>query len=61
MAKNELYQVIRTRIRDPEPNQVLEMSSYPTVRAAEAAYDILCRRPEVKQGKEIVRIVKHIH
>lgn len=57
----ELYQVIRTRIRDPEPNQVLEMATYPTLRAAEAAYDILRRRPQVKRGLEIVRIVKHTH
>lgn len=56
-----LYQVIRTRVRDPEPDQILEMATYPTLRVAEAAYEILLRGVEVKQGMETVRIVKRTY
>jgi hypothetical protein len=56
---NPYYQVIRTRITEATlPNQVMEIETTTSRRVAEAVREIWSRRPAVRNGREVVRIVE---
>lgn len=57
MNWNPYYQVIRTRITEMTlPNQVMEITT--SKRAADALQEIWSRRPDVRSGRETVRLVQ---
>lgn len=60
MPLEPVYQVIRTKICDPWPSQVMEIMTHYSETVALATAEIWSRLPAVREGREKVRIVKHL-